>query len=215
MKSNRFFFADLSSLKALQTELNNHCLPGKCETFYSFNKDFDLNLHSPTFNFQSLKVHVMYALKNATQNAVMNCRDLIGGSNLTHFEYDLFSSNKIYFDLLQTQPYHWSICSSNLKSNHKSFQNASFFFKDLPIVWIFDNFDKTVVKKNFLTDKLHLSVISIERNLSAFERNWAHLSVISIVSYSMIAAYYQVILLETIIRGCSCVVPKSSEVVFF
>uniref|UniRef100_A0A0N5AR96 Ryanodine receptor n=1 Tax=Syphacia muris TaxID=451379 RepID=A0A0N5AR96_9BILA len=51
-----------------------------------FNKEMDLNLQSPSFNFQSLKAHVIYALKNATQHAVMNCRDLIGGSNLTHFE---------------------------------------------------------------------------------------------------------------------------------
>lgn len=29
----------------------------------------------------------MREFKNATMNAVMSCRDLIGGNNLNHFEY--------------------------------------------------------------------------------------------------------------------------------
>uniref|UniRef100_A0A9J2Q184 Uncharacterized protein n=1 Tax=Ascaris lumbricoides TaxID=6252 RepID=A0A9J2Q184_ASCLU len=45
-----------------------------------------MNLLPPQFNFAALKTYVMSALKSATEHAVINCRDLIGGNNLNHFE---------------------------------------------------------------------------------------------------------------------------------
>ncbi|VDK52636.1 unnamed protein product [Gongylonema pulchrum] len=51
-----------------------------------FGKDADLKLLPPAFNFAALKAHVMAALCSATEHAVMNCRDLIGGNSLNHFE---------------------------------------------------------------------------------------------------------------------------------
>ncbi|CAI4225083.1 unnamed protein product [Auanema sp. JU1783] len=50
------------------------------------NREEEMKLLPPSVNFDSLKSHVMEALQITTHHAVMNCRDLIGGSNLTHFE---------------------------------------------------------------------------------------------------------------------------------
>ena len=44
------------------------------------------DLLPPGFNFLALKNHVMEALEDGTCRVVMNCRDLIGGNNLNHFE---------------------------------------------------------------------------------------------------------------------------------
>uniref|UniRef100_A0A915B3X3 Ryanodine receptor n=2 Tax=Parascaris TaxID=6254 RepID=A0A915B3X3_PARUN len=52
----------------------------------NFGHDDDMNLLPPQFNFAALKTYVMSALKGATEHAVVNCRDLIGGNNLSHFE---------------------------------------------------------------------------------------------------------------------------------
>uniref|UniRef100_A0A914X500 RIH domain-containing protein n=1 Tax=Plectus sambesii TaxID=2011161 RepID=A0A914X500_9BILA len=49
-------------------------------------REAETKLQPPAFNFAALKTHVMGALVDATQRAVMNCRDLIGGDNLNHFE---------------------------------------------------------------------------------------------------------------------------------
>ena len=49
-------------------------------------KDMEMKLLPPELNFEALKNHVMAAVKNCTENAVMSCRDLIGGNNLDHFE---------------------------------------------------------------------------------------------------------------------------------
>uniref|UniRef100_A0A915DIR8 B30.2/SPRY domain-containing protein n=1 Tax=Ditylenchus dipsaci TaxID=166011 RepID=A0A915DIR8_9BILA len=46
----------------------------------------DARLLSPQINFEALKEQVIRAFKDATLNAVMGCRDLIGGNNLNHFE---------------------------------------------------------------------------------------------------------------------------------
>ena len=51
-----------------------------------FNKDEETKLLPPAFDFDDLKAYVMEAMHTATRHAVINCRDLIGGSNLTHFE---------------------------------------------------------------------------------------------------------------------------------
>ncbi|KAE9549703.1 hypothetical protein FO519_007091 [Halicephalobus sp. NKZ332] len=52
----------------------------------SVTKDMEMKLLPPELNFESLKNHVMMAMRNCTENAVMSCRDLIGGNNLNHFE---------------------------------------------------------------------------------------------------------------------------------
>jgi hypothetical protein len=49
-------------------------------------KEMELKLMPPAINFELLKVHVTYALSSATEHAVLNCRDLIGGDNRNHFE---------------------------------------------------------------------------------------------------------------------------------
>uniref|UniRef100_A0AC34QR18 Ryanodine receptor n=1 Tax=Panagrolaimus sp. JU765 TaxID=591449 RepID=A0AC34QR18_9BILA len=49
-------------------------------------KEMEMKLLPPELNFEALKNHVMAAVKNCTENAVMACRDLIGGNNLNHFE---------------------------------------------------------------------------------------------------------------------------------
>jgi len=41
----------------------------------------------PQLNFLRLKEHVMNAFRMATRNAVLSCRDFMGGGNLEHFEY--------------------------------------------------------------------------------------------------------------------------------
>lgn len=51
-----------------------------------FTRDEEMKLLPPHFNFNALKNHVMSELQSATEHAVMNCRDLIGGDNLNHFE---------------------------------------------------------------------------------------------------------------------------------
>uniref|UniRef100_A0A1I7XMG4 B30.2/SPRY domain-containing protein n=1 Tax=Heterorhabditis bacteriophora TaxID=37862 RepID=A0A1I7XMG4_HETBA len=51
-----------------------------------FNRDEEMKLLPPTISFDALKSHVMSAMESATRHAVMNCRDLIGGNNLNHFE---------------------------------------------------------------------------------------------------------------------------------
>lgn len=51
-----------------------------------FTRDEEMKLLPPSFNFNALKNHVMSELQSATEHAVMNCRDLIGGDNLNHFE---------------------------------------------------------------------------------------------------------------------------------
>ncbi|KAK0411652.1 hypothetical protein QR680_005766 [Steinernema hermaphroditum] len=51
-----------------------------------FGRDAEMKLLPPAINFEALKNHVMVAFMNATEHAVMNCRDLIGGNNLNHFE---------------------------------------------------------------------------------------------------------------------------------
>ncbi|CAD6199567.1 unnamed protein product [Caenorhabditis auriculariae] len=48
--------------------------------------DDETKLLPPSINFDALKSHVMESLQSATQHAVMNCRDLIGGDNTNHFE---------------------------------------------------------------------------------------------------------------------------------
>lgn len=48
--------------------------------------DAESRLQPPAFNFDVLKTHVMSALSSATEHAVINCRDLIGGNCLNHFE---------------------------------------------------------------------------------------------------------------------------------
>uniref|UniRef100_A0A914BY34 Uncharacterized protein n=1 Tax=Acrobeloides nanus TaxID=290746 RepID=A0A914BY34_9BILA len=45
-----------------------------------------MKLLPPQLNFESLKNQIMAAFRLTTENAVMNCRDLIGGDNLNHFE---------------------------------------------------------------------------------------------------------------------------------
>lgn len=40
----------------------------------------------PAINFGQLKEEVMHSLMVATHNAVMSCRDFIGGDSLNHFE---------------------------------------------------------------------------------------------------------------------------------
>lgn len=40
----------------------------------------------PELNFGKLKEHVMDAIRMCVRNAVMSCRDFIGGDNLNHFE---------------------------------------------------------------------------------------------------------------------------------
>ncbi|VDM37968.1 unnamed protein product [Toxocara canis] len=59
-----------------------------------FGRDDEMRLLSPQFNFAALKAHVMSALKSAIEHAVINCRDLIGGNDLNHFEplFKLFNS---------------------------------------------------------------------------------------------------------------------------
>ncbi|KAM3723537.1 Ryanodine receptor [Dirofilaria immitis] len=59
-----------------------------------FGTDAELKLLPPAFNFAALKTHVMLALSSATEHAVINCRDLIGGNCLNHFEplFKLFNS---------------------------------------------------------------------------------------------------------------------------
>ncbi|VDN03294.1 unnamed protein product [Thelazia callipaeda] len=59
-----------------------------------FGKDVELKLLPPAFNFAALKAYVMSALSSATKHAVINCRDLIGGNCLNHFEplFKLFNS---------------------------------------------------------------------------------------------------------------------------
>ncbi|KAL4003146.1 RIH domain family protein [Acanthocheilonema viteae] len=59
-----------------------------------FEMDTELKLQPPMFNFAALKTHVMLALSSATEHAVINCRDLIGGNCLNHFEplFKLFNS---------------------------------------------------------------------------------------------------------------------------
>uniref|UniRef100_A0A0N4ZPH7 Ryanodine receptor 44F n=1 Tax=Parastrongyloides trichosuri TaxID=131310 RepID=A0A0N4ZPH7_PARTI len=52
----------------------------------SFTKDSQVKLLPPSFNFNALKNYVMSAFGEAMHHAVMNCRDLIGGNNLDHFE---------------------------------------------------------------------------------------------------------------------------------
>ncbi|VDK67237.1 unnamed protein product [Onchocerca ochengi] len=56
--------------------------------------DAESKLLPPAFNFTALKTHVMSALSSATEHAVINCRDLIGGNCLNHFEplFKLFNS---------------------------------------------------------------------------------------------------------------------------
>uniref|UniRef100_A0A914Z1U8 RIH domain-containing protein n=1 Tax=Panagrolaimus superbus TaxID=310955 RepID=A0A914Z1U8_9BILA len=49
-------------------------------------KDMEMKLLPPKINFEALKLHVMTAIRNTTDNAVMSCRDLIGGNNCNHFE---------------------------------------------------------------------------------------------------------------------------------
>ncbi|CAD5230370.1 unnamed protein product [Bursaphelenchus xylophilus] len=51
-----------------------------------FSQDDEERILPPALNFESLKNQVMIAFRGATENAVMNCRDLIGGDNLNHFE---------------------------------------------------------------------------------------------------------------------------------
>lgn len=57
---------------------------------FSFKNDTDTKLLAPTFNFEALKSHVTSSLISATEHAVMNCRDLIGGCNSSHFEFVIF-----------------------------------------------------------------------------------------------------------------------------
>ncbi|KAL3078921.1 hypothetical protein niasHS_014703 [Heterodera schachtii] len=45
----------------------------------------DLRLLPPELNFGKLRDHVMDSLKVCVHNAVMSCRDFIGGDNLSHF----------------------------------------------------------------------------------------------------------------------------------
>ncbi|TKR86982.1 hypothetical protein L596_011471 [Steinernema carpocapsae] len=52
----------------------------------SFYRDAEMKLLPPAINFEALKNHVMVAFMGATEHAVLNCRDLIGGDNLNHFE---------------------------------------------------------------------------------------------------------------------------------
>uniref|UniRef100_A0A1I7Z2U2 B30.2/SPRY domain-containing protein n=1 Tax=Steinernema glaseri TaxID=37863 RepID=A0A1I7Z2U2_9BILA len=52
----------------------------------AFHRDAEMKLLPPAINFEALKNHVMVAFMSATEHAVINCRDLIGGSNLNHFE---------------------------------------------------------------------------------------------------------------------------------
>ncbi|CAJ0581879.1 unnamed protein product, partial [Mesorhabditis spiculigera] len=49
-------------------------------------RDDEMKLMAPQINLDALKNHVITALRSATEHAVMNCRDLIGGDNLHHFE---------------------------------------------------------------------------------------------------------------------------------
>uniref|UniRef100_A0A914H250 Ryanodine receptor n=1 Tax=Globodera rostochiensis TaxID=31243 RepID=A0A914H250_GLORO len=46
----------------------------------------DLRLLPPGLNFGRLREHVMGSLRMCVHNAVMSCRDFIGGNNLNHFE---------------------------------------------------------------------------------------------------------------------------------
>ncbi|KAI6237110.1 hypothetical protein M3Y95_00230500 [Aphelenchoides besseyi] len=57
-------------------------------------RDEENRILPPALNFEALKNQVMVAFRSATENAVMNCRDLIGGNNLNHFEplFKLFDS---------------------------------------------------------------------------------------------------------------------------
>ncbi|GMR59737.1 hypothetical protein PMAYCL1PPCAC_29932, partial [Pristionchus mayeri] len=49
-------------------------------------KEEDMRLLPPSIDLALLKNHVVASMTMATKHAVMNCRDLIGGSNLNHFE---------------------------------------------------------------------------------------------------------------------------------
>ncbi|KIH62211.1 RIH domain protein [Ancylostoma duodenale] len=51
-----------------------------------FSREEEMKLLPPAINFDALKAHVMTAMESATRHAVMNCRDLIGGDNRSHFE---------------------------------------------------------------------------------------------------------------------------------
>lgn len=53
---------------------------------FSFSREEEMKLLPPAINFDALKAHVMTAMESATRHAVMNCRDLIGGDNRSHFE---------------------------------------------------------------------------------------------------------------------------------
>ncbi|EPB70936.1 hypothetical protein ANCCEY_09971 [Ancylostoma ceylanicum] len=55
-------------------------------TTFSFSREEEMKLLPPAINFDALKAHVMTAMESATRHAVMNCRDLIGGDNRSHFE---------------------------------------------------------------------------------------------------------------------------------
>ncbi|GMS80971.1 hypothetical protein PENTCL1PPCAC_3146, partial [Pristionchus entomophagus] len=49
-------------------------------------KEDDMKLLPPSIDLAVLKNHVVFSMTMATKHAVMNCRDLIGGTNLNHFE---------------------------------------------------------------------------------------------------------------------------------
>ena len=49
-------------------------------------EEMETKLLPPTINLDALKLHVMAAMRNTTENAVMSCRDLIGGNSCNHFE---------------------------------------------------------------------------------------------------------------------------------
>lgn len=59
--------------------------PYSCFPF-SISREDEMKLLPPQLNFEALKNVVMTEFRAATENAVMSCRDLIGGSNLDHFE---------------------------------------------------------------------------------------------------------------------------------
>ncbi|KAK6049513.1 hypothetical protein COOONC_12982 [Cooperia oncophora] len=75
-----------SMLPVMVAEPVKSQVPVADETNFRFTRDEEMKLLPPAINFDALKAHVMSAMESATRHAVMNCRDLIGGDNRSHFE---------------------------------------------------------------------------------------------------------------------------------